>query len=93
MRGTLPEAVRTRGSKATFDDVIGVELGKRFQNHGIENLHAVRNGWVDASTLDRMYRGYVDGRRAGLHPRDIPNIASVWFAVAVDLWITAVLAA
>jgi asparagine synthase (glutamine-hydrolysing) len=88
MRGTLPEKVRTRRSKANFA-VPGIEaVAQRFRERAPSELMPVKLGWVDGREIARAHDTYVAWQRAGAQP-PVPDVSYglVWGAVAIDLWL------
>jgi asparagine synthase (glutamine-hydrolysing) len=88
MRGTLPEKVRTRRSKANFV-VPGIEaVAQRFRERAPSELMPVKLGWVDGKQIARAHDAYAAWQRAGAQP-PFPHVSfgAVWGAVAIDLWL------
>ncbi|MEY2879719.1 MAG: hypothetical protein RLZZ15_2099 [Verrucomicrobiota bacterium] len=88
MRGTLPELVRTRQSKAAFVTPIIVALAARAKTHPLAGLIAVREGWLDATVLDAIMREHEAWMaRGATAPWPTSHLGVVWMAVAVDVWL------
>ena len=87
MRGTLPEAVRTRGDKAVFQRAIRDAVATHFARHPPETMQLARLGWIDAGTVraavDRLASAPADGPRADL---PVP-VGRLWFLVAIEIWL------
>jgi len=88
MADTLPQYIRERRTKATFVDVVSNALVERYRDSAIQDLQCVQNGWLDGDKLAKLMTDHVEQRRAGGHPRDITILSPVWFATAIDIWMT-----
>jgi asparagine synthase (glutamine-hydrolysing) len=88
MRGTLPEIVRTRPTKANFVPTLIDAVSDCLEQRSAHDLLCVQMGWVDGDHIARAQRLYSDWRKAGCPP-PAPAIhyGAVWYAVAVDLWL------
>jgi asparagine synthase (glutamine-hydrolysing) len=88
MRGTLPELVRTRTSKANISGPIieGAEVS--IAERPIRDLHCVRLGWVDPERLEGYQAAHEQWRQHG-NASNVPDLpyAPVWNAIAIDLWL------
>ena len=88
MRGTLPEVVRTRPSKANFVPTLIDAVSECLAGRSARDLLCVRNGWVDGGYIARSQEAYDAWRKAGCAaPAPEIHYGAVWFAVAVDLWL------
>ena len=94
MRGTMPERVRTRQSKAHFSAPIIDALIGFYAQREVADVVAVREGWVDGAVIRTSIEQLKQWRIDGLHG-DPPNnaLAAMWFVVAIDLWLESAFAA
>lgn len=88
MRGTLPELVRTRTTKANIGPPVIDAVTARLVERPIRELRCVRLGWVDAARLEQYQAAHEAWRRE----RTVGNIPAlpygpVWNAIAIDLWL------
>ncbi|MEO8259988.1 MAG: asparagine synthase-related protein [Acidobacteriota bacterium] len=88
MRGTLPEVVRTRTTKANIAPPIIDGVTARLTERPIRELHCVRLGWVDGVRLEQYQAAHAAWRHART-AADIPMepYTPVWNAIATDLWL------
>lgn len=88
MRGTLPELVRTRLSKANISAPIIDGAAVSMAERPIRELHCVRLGWVDAEKLEGYQAAHEKWRREG-DAGNVPDLpyAPVWNAIAIDMWL------
>jgi asparagine synthase (glutamine-hydrolysing) len=88
MRGTLPEPVRTRTSKANISPPIIDAVTAILAERPIGELHCVKLGWVDAARLEEYQAAHVAWRQAGTADK-VPTVpySPVWNAIAIDLWL------
>lgn len=88
MRGTLPEVVRTRRSKAQFGAPMIDALAQAFDRRAPRDMRVVQMGWVDGDAIARLFEEQRQWRRAGCAGA-FPNnaLAGLWFCLAVDLWL------
>ncbi|HEY1749635.1 MAG TPA: asparagine synthase-related protein [Caulobacteraceae bacterium] len=87
MRGTLPEQVRTRQTKANMSSSILTLARRRLAERPIEALAPVRLGWLDAQalrTIEATVGGWIADGAVGPAPG---NYAAVWNAISIDLWL------
>jgi len=88
MRGTLPEFVRTRTTKAMFInhsvDAHSALLAERPPGE----LLPVKMGWMDGDKIAALHEPFVKWRREG-STGPVPNrpMGPVWFALAGDMWL------
>ena len=88
MRGTLPETVRTRPTKANFVPTLIDAVSTCLEQRTANELACVQNGWVDGDHIARAQQRYSDWRKAGCSdPAPEIHYGAVWYAVAVDLWL------
>jgi asparagine synthase (glutamine-hydrolysing) len=87
MRGTLPEAVRTRPDKAGFANEIIAAIDRRFAERAPEALACVRLGWVDPAGLRETLAAFKAWNQAAAAGGQMPAINAVWNAIAADLWL------
>ncbi|MFC6493746.1 asparagine synthetase B family protein [Ancylobacter dichloromethanicus] len=88
MRGTLPEVVRTRKTKAHFSAPIIDALAQAFDRRPPQEMRVVQMGWVDGDAIARLFEEHRQWRRegcAGAFPNNA--LAGLWFCFAVDLWL------
>jgi len=79
MRGTLPESVRTRTTKAEFSGAFTRIFNEVGGESLLDGLKIAQVGWVDEPRLKAMARDRLANfRRANLWP--------IWAAVSVELW-------
>jgi asparagine synthase (glutamine-hydrolysing) len=80
MRGTLPELVRTRQTKAPFDSHIVEALSRVISEQTVSSLVPVQLGWLDGPKVWELFaRFQSSGGTEGL-------TSVLWFAVSVDTW-------
>lgn len=88
MRGTLPEKVRTRQTKARFSAPIVDGTTAFLRECPIPELHAVRQGWVDGARLARYQAAFAGWRAAGGNaPVPKEPFGPLWAVVALELWL------
>jgi asparagine synthase (glutamine-hydrolysing) len=88
MRGTLPEVVRTRTTKASFVGHVVDAAEEYFRRRPPETMACVRLGWVDGKRLAELHEPYRQWRAAGsVAKAPYGHGNAVWFAVATDLWL------
>lgn len=88
MRGLLPESVRCRRTKASFDHPAPRVLAAPPARDVFADLRVVREGWVDGPRVDALYRGLLDDAACGDAARH-SNSFAVWEIYAVELWLRA----
>ncbi|MDF2118438.1 asparagine synthase-related protein [Roseiarcaceae bacterium H3SJ34-1] len=88
LRGTLPEEVRTRRTKAYFSAPIIDALTLSFSRCVPEKMQVVQRGWVDPVAMTRLFEENRQWRAHGLSG-NAPNtaLAGLWFAVAMEMWL------
>ncbi len=87
MRGTLPEEVRTRQTKANMSVTILEAAKRRLAERPFEAMACVKLGWVDAAKLRETHEtvgAWIEAGAAGAAPG---NYAMVWNAISIDLWL------
>lgn len=89
MRGVLPEVVRTRTTKATFEATIVDAVQARLNERDISQWWPVRLGWLRAEPLAAAHQQWRALRLQGPGAaRKAPEgYGRVWFAAAADLWL------
>lgn len=88
MRGTLPEKVRTRQSKAQFIAPIIRTIAQRMNERPIEQLTCVREGWTNAEYFRRSLAenlNWLNSSNQRYQPKT--NLAALWMAISTDLWL------
>jgi asparagine synthase (glutamine-hydrolysing) len=88
LRGTLPEKVRTRQTKANFTAPIVEAMSRMFAEQDVDQLLCVQMGWMDGHRLAQYIaasRAWFEIRRTTAVPQ-IP-LGAVWSALAADLWL------
>lgn len=88
MRGTLPEVIRSRTTKANISAPIIDGVTASLRERPISELECVKRGWVNASELEKAQAEHVEWRNTN----DVSNIPSapyapVWNAIAIDMWL------
>jgi asparagine synthase (glutamine-hydrolysing) len=79
MRGTLPDSVRTRTTKAEFSGAFTRIFNEVGGESLLDGLKIAQVGWVDEPRLKAMARERLANfRRANLWP--------IWAAVSIELW-------
>jgi asparagine synthase (glutamine-hydrolysing) len=88
MRGTLPEKVRTRQTKADLSMPFIDALADFFASTPVEDLLCVRLGWVNQTYILRAFETnrawYLAGKK-GAWPAE--HLGPVWSTVAVEIWL------
>ena len=88
MRDTLPELVRNRLSKAEFSAPIIAAIVQRAKTRPVAQLIGVREGWLDAPSLEKMLGEHgAWAARGGTGVRPASPFNAVWMAYATDLWL------
>ena len=86
MRGTLPELVRERRTKANMSAPIYAAVAERLRERPVSEMITVRNGWVDGAKLQEIEGAFAHWRANGGPAPTLPYSA-VWNALATDLWL------
>lgn len=88
MRGTLPELVRTRTTKAYFVGHIVDAVDELFERRPARELLPAKLGWIDPDRIAALHAPFAKWRREG-SSGPIPDApwGPVWFALAMDLWL------
>jgi asparagine synthase (glutamine-hydrolysing) len=85
MRGLLPEAVRTRRSKASLGHTLPRALLGRGDAPLFLDSSSARNGWIDGAVAERMY-----GEMSRQTLRDpwspAPHALRLWMMYSVEVW-------
>jgi asparagine synthase (glutamine-hydrolysing) len=88
MQNTLPEDVRNRRDKAHLVAPMIDALITRFAQSPPTELRCAKLGWVDGKVLGEIHEAYRQWRENGsVGPMPAMNLAPVWNAVAIDLWL------
>jgi asparagine synthase (glutamine-hydrolysing) len=87
MRGTLPEMVRTRQTKANMSITILEAVRRRLAERPIEELAGVKLGWIDPAKLRETHETVGAWIEAGASGPTPGNYGVVWNAVSIDLWL------
>jgi asparagine synthase (glutamine-hydrolysing) len=88
MRGTLPEKVRTRQTKADLSPPFVDALEEFFRETSVEELQCVKQGWVDGAYITRAFetnRRWYRSDRSRKWPTEV--LGPVWSAVATEIWL------
>lgn len=88
MRGTLPEFVRTRTTKAMFINHSVDTHSALLAERPASELLPVKLGWMDGDKITALHEPFVKWRREG-SSGPVPNrpMGPVWFALATDMWL------
>lgn len=88
MRGTLPEIVRTRTSKAIFVGYSADAIDALLADRPVRDLLPVQFGWLDGERIEQLHAPFSAWRREG-SSGPLPNSpwGPVWAAIAVDIWL------
>lgn len=90
MRGTLPEIVRDRRTKAAFVTPILDGIVERMRHRPLSSLLPVRNGWIDGKELDAIVREHVIwAQKPSGSALPQGHLGAVWMALSLDLWLRA----
>eukprot|EP01035_Chromulina_nebulosa_P027850 gene27850-36679_t len=88
MRGTLPEKVRTRTTKAAFVGHTVDAIATLFRERPPEDMLSAKLGWIDPARIRAMHAGFQAWRDNGsTGPFPTTAWAPVWFAVSLDIWL------
>lgn len=87
MRGTLPELVRTRQTKANMSVSILTMVRRRLAEKPIDEIAPVTLGWLDGEALRSTEQAVGDWIVAGSVGPPPGNYGLVWNAIAMDLWL------
>jgi asparagine synthase (glutamine-hydrolysing) len=82
MRGILPEAVRTRITKATFNQPVLESVRHNAALISFERMEIAQRGWVDAAELKVGFENLMASHRDGEGAYGFP----VWMAIAAEIW-------
>ncbi|MEQ1689073.1 MAG: asparagine synthase-related protein, partial [Sphingopyxis sp.] len=88
MRGTLPEIIRTRTSKAVFVGHTVDAVNALFDERPPEDMLCAKLGWVDGKKIGALHAPFRQWREQGSQG-DLPASpwGPVWFALATDMWL------
>ena len=88
MRGTLPEMVRTRTSKAMFINH-SIDAHEALLNaRPMEEMLPVKLGWIDGKRVAGLHDTFSKWRRGGSQePVPYIPLGPIWFTLAIDLWL------
>lgn len=88
MRGTLPELVRTRRTKAVFVGHTIDAVAKLFHHRKPEDMLCAQMGWIDPKRIADMHAPFQHWRDSGSQGA-IPASpwGPVWFALSLDIWL------
>ncbi|HEV2169480.1 MAG TPA: asparagine synthase-related protein, partial [Candidatus Binatus sp.] len=82
MTGILPEVVRTRVTKANFNQPVMESVKHNAKLISFESMEIAQRGWIDPAKLKSGYEtlmaSYQDGQGAYAFP--------VWLAIATEIW-------
>ena len=88
MRGTLPEVVRTRTTKAYFVSHTIDVVEALFRERPPHELLPAKMGWIDPDQIAAMQAPFARWRREGSSgPLPESPWGPVWFALATDMWL------
>jgi len=88
MRGTLPEFVRTRTTKAMFINHSVDTHSALLAERPPSELLPVKLGWMDGDKIAALHEPFVKWRREGSSgPVPSRPMGPVWFALASDIWL------
>jgi asparagine synthase (glutamine-hydrolysing) len=88
MRGTLPEKVRTRQTKADLSLPFVDAVEALFATTAAEKLLCVELGWVDGAYIRRAFENNRDWYRSDRTRRwPAEPFGPVWSAVAAEIWL------
>ncbi|WP_082006788.1 asparagine synthetase B family protein [Sphingomonas sp. ERG5] len=88
MRGTLPELVRTRTTKAYFVGHIVDAVDGLFEQRAPRDLLPATLGWIDPDRIAALHAPFSKWRRDGsTGPIPETQWGPVWFALAMDMWL------
>lgn len=88
MRGTLPEFVRTRTTKAQFVGHTVDAIDALLADRPPSQMLPVQMGWVDGNRIEQLHAPFSQWRRDGSQgPLPENPWGPVWFAVAADIWL------
>jgi asparagine synthase (glutamine-hydrolysing) len=88
MRGTLPEMVRTRTTKAAFVGHTVDAIATMFRQRPPEDMISAKLGWIDPARIRQLHAGFQAWRDNGsTGPFPATAWAPVWFAVSLDIWL------
>jgi len=88
MRGTLPEPIRTRNSKAEFSRPIYVAIEQRLKDRPLKDWRGVQAGWLDETALAAQYSLLQQWYQDPAQPyAPAAALRAVWWALSLDLWL------
>lgn len=88
MRGTLPEMVRTRTTKAQFVGHTVDSINALLADRPPGKMLPVQMGWVDGDRIEQLHAPFRKWRSEGSQGALPENPwGPVWFAIAADIWL------
>ena len=82
MTGILPEVVRTRITKASFNQPVLESVKHNAALISLDRLEIAQRGWVDAAKLKSGFEALMASYRDGEGAYGFP----VWMAIATEIW-------
>jgi asparagine synthase (glutamine-hydrolysing) len=82
MTGILPEVVRTRITKATFNEPMLESVKHDAALISFDRMEIAQRGWVDSAKLKAGFEALMASRRNGEGDYALP----VWMAIATEIW-------
>jgi len=82
MTGILPEVVRTRITKATFNEPMLESVEHDAGLISFDRMEIAQRGWVDSAKLKAGFEALMASRRNGEGDYALP----VWMAIATEIW-------
>ena len=82
MTGILPEVVRTRITKATFNQPMLESVEHDAGLISFDRMEIAQRGWVDSAKLKASFEALMASRRNGEGDYALP----VWMAIATEIW-------
>ena len=88
MRGTLPELVRTRTTKAYFVGHIIDAIDGMFRERSPRDQLCVQLGWIDGDRIEALHAPFRKWREEGSSgPLPDTPWGPVWFMLAMGMWL------
>jgi len=88
MRGTLPEMVRNRTTKAVFVGHTVDAVDDLFQRRKPQDLLSAQMGWIDPKRIAEMHAPFRQWRESGSQGEvPISPWGPVWFVLSLDIWL------
>jgi asparagine synthase (glutamine-hydrolysing) len=82
MRGILPEMIRTRITKADFNQPVMESVIHNAQLISFDRMEIAERGWIDAAKLKAGFQALVGSYHNGAGNYAFP----VWMAIATEIW-------